>query len=84
MNSTTKQTLIEVVKIVSKMTAVVVLTGCLWYALAQGYLWYGFSATGSEALAFATLIVPYFTYCICKIIWLEAKHRVWKRENNVE
>ena len=84
MNSTTKQTLIEVVKIVSKMTAVIVLTGGLWYVLAQGYMWYGFSTTGSEALAFGTLIISFFAYNVCKIVWLEAKHRVWKRENNFE
>ena len=84
MNTTTKQTLIEVGKIVSKLTAVIVLAIGAWYAVALGYLWLGFTQVESEALSFGTLGFPLLAFALGHVIWSEAKYRVWKRENNVE
>lgn len=84
MNSTTKNTLIESVKIVAGMVAVVSATLLGWFAISQVYLALGFEEFKSEFWAWVTLVTPLVLYGFGAVVWSEAKLRVWKRENNVE
>ena len=56
----------------------------LWYLISLGYTAYGFSDVGAEALAWATIFVPFIVYGFFSIVWGQAKHNVWKRENELE
>jgi len=84
MNSTTKNTLIESVKIVVKLIAGLVGVLAVWYGIAQAYVAFGYADFKSEFYAWLTLLVPLIIYGFFSVIWSEAKHRVWKRENNIE
>jgi len=84
MNTTTKNTLIEAVKIVSKLIGTAVAALVLWYLISLGYTAYGVSDIGAEALAWATIFVPFIVYGFSSIVWGQAKHNVWKRENELE
>ena len=84
MNSTTKKTLIESVKIVAKL--IVGLGGILavWYGITQAYIAFGYADFKAEFFAWFTILVPVIVYGFAMVVWSEAKHRVWKRENNIE
>ena len=84
MNTTTKSTLVEAVKIASKLIGTAVAALVLWYLISLGYKAYGVSDIGAEALAWATILVPFIVYGFFSIVWSQAKHNVWKRKNEVE
>ena len=84
MNTTTKSTLVEAVKIASKLIGTAIVALVLWYLISLGYTAYGFSDVGAEALAWATIFVPFIIYGFFSIVWGQAKHNVWKRENELE
>ena len=84
MNSTTKSTLIESIKIVGKLLAGFVGIMVVWYGITQIYLAFGVEDFKSEFFAWLTLGIPFVVYSVAMVVWTEAKHRVWKRENNIE
>ena len=84
MNSTTKNTLIESVKIVAKLIAGLVGILAVWYGITQAYIAFGYADFKSEFFAWLTILVPVIVYGFAMVVWSEAKHRVWKRENNIE
>lgn len=84
MNSTTKNTLIESGKIVAKIIAGFIAIMAVWYVLTQVYVVMGFESFKSEFFAWVTLCIPVIVYGFAMVVWSEAKHRVWKRENNIE
>ena len=84
MNVTTKNTLIEASKIAGKIVFGLVSLLAGWYIITQGYLYFGYTQIGAEAMSWATIFVPFLLFGVGQIIWSEAKLRVWKRENNVE
>lgn len=84
MNTTTKSTLIEAVKIASKLIGTAIAAFTLWYLISLGYIAYGVSNIGAEALAWATIFVPFIIYGFFSIVWSQAKHNVWKRENEIK
>ena len=84
MNTTTKSTLVEAMKIASKLIGTAVAALVLWYLISLGYTAYGVSDIGAEALAWATIFVPFIVYGFFSIVWSQAKHNVWLRENDLD
>lgn len=84
MTSTTKNTLIESVKIVAKLIAGFVGIMAVWYVITQGYVAFGYADFQSQFFAWLTLGIPFVVYSFAMVVWTEAKHRVWKRENNIQ
>lgn len=84
MNSTTKNTLIESVKIIAKLIAIFGGVMAVWYGVTQAYLALGYLNFQSQFFAWLTIGIPFVVYSFAMVVWSEAKHRVWKRENNID
>ena len=79
-----QEVLTEAVKIASKLIGTAIAALVLWYLISLGYTAYGVSDIGAEALAWVTIFVPFIVYGFFSIVWSQAKHNVWKRENELE
>ena len=78
------ETVVEATKIVGKYVLIfaVLITAiksCTWL-----YIQYGVQAPMAELYGIATFMVPFFAYMIVSMVWSEAKHRVWMRNNSIE
>jgi len=78
------ETVVEATKIVGKyvlMFAVLLtaIKSCTWL-----YEQYGVEESMASMYGALTFIIPFLAYVIVSVVWGEAKHRVWMRNNSVE
>ena len=78
------QTVVEATKIIGKYVLffavmITIIKGSIW-----AYAQYGVQEPMAELYGIATFMIPFFTFIVLSIVWSEAKHTVWKRNNNVE
>jgi flagellar biosynthesis protein FlhB len=78
------QTVVEATKIIVKFVVLIATVFIAIEGLSWAYVYYGVNEPIAALYGMATLMIPFATYVILSIIWGEAKHIVWKRNNNVE
>tara|TARA_B100000497_G_C7652568_1_gene392690 strand:- start:1019 stop:1270 length:252 start_codon:yes stop_codon:yes gene_type:complete len=78
------ETVVEATKIVGKFAFIFVVLMASITAFTWLYKQYGVEGTLAEMYGIGTFAVPFFVYMIASMVWGEAKHRVWMRNNNVE
>ena len=74
----------EATKIITKWIAFLAAVYASVFALTHLYIWYGVRPLEAELYGGLTIVIPMVVFSIAVIVWSEAKHRVWKRENNIE
>ncbi len=78
------QTVVEATKIIVKFVVLIATVFIAIEGLSWAYVYYGVDEPIASLYGMATLMIPFATYVILSIVWGEAKHIVWKRNNNVE
>jgi|TARA_R110002074_G_scaffold87626_1_gene193428 uncharacterized membrane protein len=78
------QAVVEATKIIGKYALVFAVIMTAIKVFTWTYLQYGVHESMASLYGVSTFMIPFFTFVVLSIVWGEAKHIVWKRNNNVE
>lgn len=78
------ETVVEATKIVGKYVLIFAVLVTVIKSLTWLYEQYGVQESMASMYGALTFIVPFLAFVIASIIWSEAKHRVWMRNNSSE
>ena len=75
------ETVVEATKIIVKFVVLIAAVLLTIEGLSWAYVYYGVDEPIASMYGMATLMIPFAIYIILSIVWGEAKHIVWMRNN---
>ena len=78
------QTVVEATKIVGKYALLLAMIIIAIKVAVEAYIYYGVLEQIATMYGPITIFMPMLVYVVASMVWVEAKHNVWKRNKGIE